>query len=193
MKDSDGRELNPETWVEDHGDLMYRYACTRLRDKTAAEDVVQETLLGAIKAMERFKDGTSVRAWLMGILKHKIVDHIRRSARQVQMSDEEAKALLDSPLMKYSGIPTMTPPRWKFSPRRALEQKEFWGVFESCLSKLQELQHTAFLLKEVDGLTTEAVCKDLDISANYLWVLIHRSRTQLKKCLEANWSRETKD
>jgi RNA polymerase sigma-70 factor (TIGR02943 family) len=192
VKDSDGRELDPQTWVDEHGDLLYRYAHTRLRDAAAAEDAVQEAFLGALKARDRFAAGTSVRAWLMGILKHKIVDHLRRSARQVQMSDEDATALLDSPLMRWSGIPAINPPRWKFSPRRALEQKEFWGVFQSCLGKLQELQHTAFVLKEVDGQTTEEICKELDISPNYLWVLIHRSREQLKKCLEMNWTRETR-
>lgn len=186
-------ELNSERWVDDHGDVLFRYACTRLRDPAAAEDAVQETFLGAFKARNRFTPGQSVRGWLMGILKHKIVDHLRRSARQVQVSDEEAKTLLESPLMRWSGIPTMGPAPWKFSPRRAVEQREFWDVFKSCLGKLQELQHTAFVLKEVDGLSTEEVCKELDITANYLWVLLHRSREQLKKCLEANWTRTSRD
>lgn len=186
-------ELNPDTWVDEHGDLMFRYAYTRLRSKTAAEDAVQETFLGAFKARERFTAGMSVRAWLMGILKHKIVDHIRRSAKNVEMSDDEAKKLLDSPLVRWSGIPTMNPPAWKFSPSGALEQKEFWVMFQSCLGKLQDLQHTAFVLKEVDGLETEEICKELDISPNYLWVLIHRSREQLKKCIEANWTRAPRD
>lgn len=182
-------EFNPEVWVAEHGDLLYRYAYTRLRNAAAAEDVVQETFLGALKARDRFQAGQSVRGWLMGILKHKVVDQMRRSARQVQLDDEEATRLLESPLMRYSGIPTMSPPRWRFSPRKALEQKEFMAVFASCLGKLQDLQHTAFVLKEVDGLSTEEICKELDISANYLWVLVHRAREQLKKCLEANWSR----
>lgn len=186
-------ELNPESWVDEHGDLLFRYAYTRLRNRTAAEDVVQETLLGAFKNKARFTPGMSVRAWLMGILKHKIIDQLRRSAKQVEMSDEDARALLDTPLVRYSGIPTMSSPRWHFSPNRALEQKEFWDVFQNCLSKLQDLQHTAFVLKEVDGLDTDEVCKELDISPNYLWVLIHRSREQLKKCLEANWTRTSKD
>ena len=186
-------ELNPDAWVADHGDLLFRYAYTRLRNTGAAEDAVQETFLGALKARERYTPGLSVRAWLMGILKHKVVDHIRRSAKQIQMSDEDAKVLLDSPLMRHIGIPTMNPPRWRFSPRKALEQKEFWDVFQNCLGKLQELQHTAFVLKEVDGLTSAEVCKELDISPNYLWVLVHRAREQLKTCIEANWTRTSKD
>jgi RNA polymerase sigma-70 factor (ECF subfamily) len=185
--------LDPETWVAEHGDVLFRYAYTRLRSKSAAEDVVQETFLGALKARDRYTPGLSVRAWLMGILKHKVVDQLRRSARQVQLTDEEAKTMLESPLMHWSGIPTMSPPRWRFSPRKALEQKEFWAVFQGCLGKLQDLQHTAFVLKEVDGLSTEEICKELDISANYLWVLIHRARGQLKKCLESNWTRTSKD
>jgi RNA polymerase sigma-70 factor (ECF subfamily) len=192
MSEPSSSLLQPDTWVSEHGDALYRYAYTRLRNAAAAEDVVQETFLGALKARDRYKEGMPVRAWLMGILKHKVVDHLRRSARTIQMSDEEAKVLLESPLMRWSGIPTMSPPRWRFSPRRVLEQKEFMDVFTSCLGKLQELQHTAFVLKEVDGLTTEEICKELDISANYLWVLVHRAREQLKSCLEANWTRTSK-
>lgn len=184
-------QLNPEAWIAEHGDVLYRYAYTRLRNTAAAEDVVQETFLGALKARDRYKPGMPVRAWLMGILKHKVVDQLRRSARQVQLDDEEAKILLESPLMRYSGIPTMSPPRWRFSPRKALEQKEFMAVFQNCLGKLQELQHTAFVLKEVDGMETAEICKELDISANYVWVLVHRAREQLKTCLEANWTRDS--
>ena len=185
--------LNPDLWVAEHGDVMYRYAYTRLRDTSAAEDAVQETFLGALKSRDRYTPGLSVRAWLMGILKHKIVDHIRRSARQIQLADEDAKHLLDDPLVQHIGIPALNPPRWHFSPRRALEQKEFWGVFQACLGKLQELQHTAFVLKEVDGMTSSEVCKELDISPNYLWVLVHRAREQLKTCIQANWTRTSKD
>lgn len=192
MNESDG-QLNPDTWVEEHGDALFRFALTRLRDRAAAEDAVQETLLGALKARDRYKPDLSVRGWLMGILKHKIIDHLRRSARQVQVDDEEARQLLESPLVRYSGIAALSPPRWRFSPRKALEQKEFWSVFQACLAKLQELQHTAFVLKEVDGLSTEEVCKELDITPNYLWVTIHRAREQLKACLNANWTRDDRE
>jgi len=185
--------LNPETWVAEHGDALFGYAYTRLRNRAVAEDVVQETFLGAFKARDRFRAGMSVRAWLMGILKHKVVDHLRRSARQIEITDEEAKHILESPLVRYSGIATMSPPQWRFSPRKALDQKEFWGVFQTCLSNLQELQHAAFVMKEVDGLSTEEICKELDITANYLWVTIHRAREQLKACLNANWTKDARD
>lgn len=193
MNDDAGMKMDPESWIAEHGDALFGYAYTRLRNRAVAEDVVQETFLGALKSRDRFTPGLSVRAWLMGILKHKVVDHIRKSARQVEMSDEDAKKLIDSPLVRYSGIASLSPPQWQFSPRKVLDQKEFWGVFQSCLSKLQELQHAAFVMKEVDGLSTEEICKELDISANYLWVTIHRAREQLKACLNANWTKDARD
>ena len=181
--------MNPDQWVAQYGDFLYRYAYVRLRDKARAEDAVQETFLAAIKARERFKEGQSERAWLVGILRHKVIDTIRKSAREVSVEDTEAADFENSALFKVAGIPSVNQPRWKFSPRKALEQKEFWDVFSGCLTKLKNLMHSSFVLKELEGWTTEETCKELGINANHLWVLIHRARAQLKTCLEANWER----
>ena len=92
--------VDPETWVREHGDALFRYALGRLRDRAAAEDAVQETFLGALKARERYRPGTSLRGWLMGILKHKVVDHLRRSARQVELAHQFINFLHDPDVAK---------------------------------------------------------------------------------------------
>lgn len=180
-------QLHPETWVETYGDLMMGYAYTRLKSRSIAEDVVQETLLGAYKSKDRYKGTHPEKAWLMGILKHKIVDHIRKAVRETVMENPEDAAAFDSPLYKYSGIPTMNPRPWQFDPSKAAEYSDFWPVFENCLSKLKPVQKAAFLLRELEGQTTEEICNELEISANNLCVIFHRARAQLKDCLERNW------
>src|SRR5215510_12490677 len=83
--------LDPTIWLERHGDYLYRYAMLRLRDSSAAEDVVQETLLAALKSAARFAGASSERTWLVGILKHKISDWFRRQRETTDSinSDEE--------------------------------------------------------------------------------------------------------
>ena len=82
-----------EQGVAQHRDYLYRYALLHLRDESRAEDVVQETLLAAVEGKERFSGRSSLRTWLTGILKHKIVDVFRRQAREAPLdADQEADA-----------------------------------------------------------------------------------------------------
>lgn len=179
--------LRPEQWIDEHADFLYRYALTRVRDHSLAEDMVQETFLAAIKSAARFKEGLSERAWLVGILKHKIVDHIRKASRETVVDQQEVLELEKSKLFQWSGIPTMRPEKWHFNPRKVFEQKEFWAAFQDCLLRLKPREHTAFVLRELEDQDTETICKELDITANHLWVMLHRARNGLKACLETKW------
>ncbi len=180
-------ELNPERWIDDHADVLYRYALTRVRDHSLAEDMVQETFHAALKSAGRYKPGLSERAWLMGILKHKVVDHIRKAVREVVVDQQEVIELEKSKLFQWVGVPTMRPEKWHVNPRRAFEQKEFWDVFQECLGRLKEREHQAFVLRELEDEDTESICKELAITPNHLWVVLYRARTALKTCLEINW------
>lgn len=186
----DGKELTqPGKWVEEHGDYLFQFAFVRLRNRAAAEDAVQETFLAGIQALDRYDGKTPVRYWLRGILHHKVVDYIRKAAREIAVDDTEDAEILDSLKFKAFGIPTQHPPPWKFDPKHAYEQKEFWEIFYGCMSKLPDAMGLAFTLRELEGLSTEAICKELKLKPNNLWVVLHRARTQLKSCLEANWGR----
>ena len=78
---------NPNDWLNEHGDYLYRFALTRLRDQHLAEDAVQETLLAAIKNSAGFTGKSVARTWLTGILKHKIIDIMRRAQREQHQGD----------------------------------------------------------------------------------------------------------
>jgi RNA polymerase sigma-70 factor (ECF subfamily) len=180
-------ELRPERWVDEHGDHLYRYAYVRLRSHAVAEDVVQETFLAALKSRERYDPRYAERAWLMGILKHKVVDHIRKASREVQVEDATDLEVENSLTFKTMGVTAINPPKWQFAPHKALENKEFMKIFGVCLTRLQGKMHTAFVLRELEDHDTDTICKELGIKPNHLWVLLHRARAQLKSCLEANW------
>jgi RNA polymerase sigma-70 factor (ECF subfamily) len=179
--------MNPDQWLEEHGDFLFRYARVRVRDMSVAEDMVQETFLAALKSMSRFEPGQSERAWLVGILRHKIVDYYRKSSREIPVENTEFADIENSSVFKAFGIPAVSPPRWKFSPRKALEQKEFMDAYAKCVSRLEGRMHAAYTLKELEEEETGDVCKELGITPNHLWVLVHRARAQLKLCLETNW------
>jgi len=179
----------PETWVDRYGDYLYGFAMSRLRDPQAAQDCVQDTFLAGIKALDRFDGSRDIKFWLRGIMRNKIVDRIRKAVKEKQVDiDNEDEALLESFWFKYSGIATTNPDPWQFNPRKHFDNGEFWEVFQTCIDEVKDPARQAFVLRVLEDKTTEEVCKLMDIKPNYLWVLLHRAREQLKVHLEAKWT-----
>jgi len=179
----------PATWVDRYGDYLYGFAMSRLRNPDTAADCVQDTFLAGIKALDRFDGSRDIKFWLRGIMRNKIVDQIRKSIKENQVSiADEDEALLESFWYKYSGIATTNPDPWQFNPRKYYDNTEFWVVFEGCINEIKNPARQAFVLKVLEDQTTEEVCKVLDVTPNYLWVLLHRAREQLKVLLEARWT-----
>jgi RNA polymerase sigma-70 factor (TIGR02943 family) len=185
---------DPSAWLETHGDYLYRYAMFRLRNATAAEDAVQETLLAALQASNRYQGSSSERTWLVEILKHKIIDHYRRigRAREVRafdLGEDEYDPFERSGEWEGHWREDMAPTDWHLDASATLEKKEFWETLDRCLSDLPQRTALAFTMREIDGLSSEEVCDVLDLSRNNLWVLLHRARLQLRYSLEAAWVR----
>jgi RNA polymerase sigma-70 factor (ECF subfamily) len=178
---------NPETWLEDHGNYLFRYALVRLRDREIAEDVVQETFLAALQVRENFEGRSSVRTWLTGILKHKIMDHLRKKSREQPTDNTESLPESPAGLFDDMGHWRVRPAKWSTNPAKVFEQKEFWKIFHGCLSELPTRLAQAFMLREMDGLSSQEICNVLNISATNSWVMLYRARMHLRRCLEINW------
>jgi RNA polymerase sigma-70 factor (ECF subfamily) len=185
------KETDPAGWVERYGDTLFRYALLRVRDRSAAEDLVQETFLAGIAGRGSFSGGSSESTWLVGILKHKIADHFRRLSREAPRQEEP----LDVPDVEYfdgSGHWTAGPGDWGGNPADLLRQEEFLETFRECLGGLPPNQAAAFTCREIDGMATGEICKVLNVSDTNLWVILHRARALLRRCLETRWfARET--
>jgi len=177
-----------QTWVSTHADLLYHYALKHLNDEDLAKDQVQETFLAAWRNMDGYKGEASVKNWLFVILKRKIVDHFRRnSTRQVVgmvQSEHNDHTFFDEEEHWRHG---MYPKEWSVDFSNRAESKEFYQVFHSCGKKLKAVQNSVFIMKYVDGMESEEICKELGISSSNYWVLIHRAKVQLRACLEKNW------
>ena len=182
------RKVDVSEWVDKFGDYLYRYAMLRLQSSHAAEDAVQETFLAGIKNIDTFDGRVDVKYWLRGILRNKVVDYIRKASRERPVDDTEVKDIQDRLAFKAFGVATTRPAPWQFDPHRAYEKTEFWAVLEGCVGKLKDSVRQAFTLKMLESMSTDEVCKVMDVTPNYLWVMLHRARAQLKECLEANWA-----
>jgi len=178
---------DPAGWVDAHGDILFRFALVRVRDRTLAEDLVQETLLAAFRGRDSFSGRSSERTWLVGILKNKIADHFRRSARESSRDEQLLREALGDTPFDGKGHWRAGPSDWGTDPAALARQAGFLDQFRRCLSELPGTQAGAFTLREVDGLGTQEICKILEISETNLWVILHRARMRLRACLEANW------
>ena len=183
---------DPENWVDQYGDFLYRFSLSRVKDSSIAEDLVQETFLAALKARKKFQGRSTVRTWLIAILKHKIVDHIRKQVREQtsknleSISNHAASDAIDSSFTE-EGDWRLRPSKWAVDPLKLYQQKEFMDVLYRCMAELPERQAEAFMMREIDGFTTKELCKVLNISATNSWVMLYRARMVLRRCLETNW------
>ncbi len=179
---------NPDRWLDEYGDVLYRYALMRVRDVAIAEDLVQETFLAALKASSQFAQRSSEKTWFIGILKHKIIDYIRKDSRESALDND---FLLDRELTEsyfdQHGHWKMMLSSWP-DPDKFLEQSQFWIVLQECIGQLPKKMAAAFVMREIDGLSNEEICKVLNISTtNNLWVILSRTRVRMRQCLELKW------
>lgn len=179
--------LNPAAWIDRHGDLLFRYAVSRLRDADAAEEVVQDTFVSALGAAGQYAGTGAEAAWLLGILKRKVIDYVRlRNRTGSDPVSGEADDLTQS-LFDVKGNWRSNPRLFGEDPGAMLEREEFWALFRDCLSRLPERLADAFVLREMDDLSTEEICQELGLSPSNVWTMLYRARLRLAACLKFHW------
>ena len=182
--------VDAEAWVDEHGDALFRYALMRVRDRHVAEDLVQETFLAGLLASQSFRGESTERTWLICILRHKVVDYLRKVGRERPSQEAMGTDRTDQIFNDKGGWRT-NPGTWKVDPESLLDRAEFWAVFDKCLGALPPRLAEAFSLRVIDEMETEQVCKVLGITPSNTWVMLHRARARLRACLETNWFSRT--
>jgi RNA polymerase sigma-70 factor (ECF subfamily) len=186
---------DPATWVDKYGDYLFRYALSFVRNRDLAEDLVQETFLAALQSRDSFGQQSSEKTWLVGILKHKAIDHYRKNRRLSQLESDGETELQDAFVRKgaFAGFwqSDRGPKSWSFDPEKGVEQQALRAILESCLERLSPRLATVFRLREIEQLETKVICSELNISESNLWVMLHRARLCLRRCIEINWLNRT--
>jgi RNA polymerase sigma-70 factor (ECF subfamily) len=178
--------------VDEHGDYLFKFALSRLRNESRAEDAVQETFLAALKGGKSFAGRSAEKSWLTGILKNKIYDHYRKAGRETSFTDlqfydeEESDRFVNEGLGQGGWIHERGPQDWN-NAGASVDNELFWKTYRDCAGKLPEKVAAVFNLREVDDVDSKEICALLNISESNLWVMLHRARMALRRCLETNW------
>ena len=177
-------------WVEEHADALFKFAVLRVANRETAKDLVQETFLSALQNHDSFRGESSEKTWLISILKNKIIDYYRKrkTDKSIPLIDNDGESELD----KYfdeegEWKQSAQPVSWSGTGYHSLRSKEFLEIFQRCLAKLSEHGRVIFTSKYIDELESEEICKQLDVTTSNYWVIMHRTKLQLRQCVEKNW------
>jgi RNA polymerase sigma-70 factor (TIGR02943 family) len=192
--------MSIELELEQHRTYLLRFARLQLRNDAWAEDAVSETLLAALAKPHSFANKSQLKTWLVGILKHKVIDVLRVQTREASINfDDESEGRgssdeLDALMFKPDGHYVSSPMNWDSAnpnlgdhPERNLSTQQFFMVLEACTEKLPVAQGRIFLMREWLELSVDEICEELNLTSTNLYVQLHRARLRLRECLELNW------
>ncbi len=167
---------------------MYRFALVRVKDHDVAEEVVQSAMVAALHSQKSFQGRSSEKSWLFGVLKHKIMDHFRavKKFQPYDLSSDDDRDPYERGFDK-TGHRRIPVNHWNLDPEKAAQNSQLVDALSQCMDKLSDKYRRIFVLREVDGVSSEEICKEFNIQPTNLWVMLHRARNQLKKCLETQW------
>jgi len=187
MPQADCQNCDPLTWLDQYGNAMYQFAKARVRDSFAAEDLVQETLLAAYRSRKSFLGQSSLKTWLTGILKHKIIDYYRKlSPEQCDANiDQFAESLND--LFDENDKWQVKPGNWHSDPENIYQSTELLTIIHACLDEMPSKMAKAYAMREMEGLATSEICELFQTGENNCWVILCRARMSLRRCLEIKW------
>lgn len=183
-------------WLAKHGDRLYAYAIQRVHSAAVAEDLVQETFLGAIRSAEQYVGAAREETWLIGILRHKLVDYYRRRARDVasaaaacvESSDlDDGRTPLSQSRAKLATQAAVDSPLSADDPAATAYRREFQHQLRACIDRLPDRLRAAFNLRVFDDLSTDESANLLGITSANLSARLYRARLALRDCLGDDW------
>ena len=184
--------LDPSTWIDSYGDYLYRFALMRVNNPTVAEDLVQETFLAGIKSLNNFGGRSTLKTWLTGILKFKVMVYYRKSSRETTFT--QLSSFYENEESDHFGENghwlngDFSPADWSAEQWENVDLQEFMTQFLVCADKLPPKIKQVYIMREVDGVDSKEIVEQLEITPQNLWTILHRARMALRKCLQDNWS-----
>lgn len=186
QKSAPKNKLDPSLWVDKYSDYLFNYTIVRVNDADLSKDLIQETFFAALKSAQNFEGKSTERTWLISILKRKIIDYYRKINSKKGQAEVRMN-FYDQGENEGSWIEERVPQSWQNGVEKKIENAELNDQLEYCINQLPEKYGMVFRMKTIQEFETEEICKELDFTPSNLWVIIHRARNQLRKCLEDNW------
>ena len=170
-------------WLSEYGDALYAYAFHRVGSVDLAEDLVQETLLGAVSNAESYSGTSTRKTWLIGILRHKLADHFRQVSK-LRSADESDPG--DAAIEQAKMHERVAQQSWS-NPKTPIEYAELRAAIEECITELPDLVRQSLEFRYYDAMETEEICEVQKISSNNLAARMYRARMFLRDCLNRKW------
>lgn len=175
-----------EETIKHQRSFLYHLAFRQLGIASDAEDAVQDTLLAAWHSIDQFNQRSTLRTWLVGILKHKLMDAMRHKYRpQVSSTDydEELAQTDDSAQFNAQDEWLNEPTHWA-TPDDSLAQKQMLSLLEACLYCLPEQTGRIFLMREYLGFKATEIGSMVGLENGHVRMLLMRARNSLRTCLD---------
>jgi RNA polymerase sigma-70 factor (ECF subfamily) len=190
-----GEEAAFAQLVERYQGPMLRLARAYVADQAAAEEVVQEAWLGALRGLDRFEGRSSLKTWLFTILANRAKTRAVRDGRTVPFSAVLEAAEGDEPAVDPdrfhplghpdAGHWVSRPQHWRELPEERLLARETRERVRAAIAALPPMQRAVLTLRDVDGWSADEVCNTLEISETNQRVLLHRARAKVRRALES--------
>ncbi len=170
--------ISSERLVEEHGDYLFQFAMSKLKNRDLSLDFVQETLMTVLEKIDQFEGRSALRTWMTTILNRKIIDHWRKEKRSFgSLSPEEIQGEVNNSVMHQNPL----------NPQELSEEKERLTILEYCLDKLPEQWRQVIHAKYYDEKKGEEISKEFDLTSSNFWVIVHRAKAQLRGCIDKKY------
>ena len=171
-----------EELVGRHEEKIYRLAMRFTRNETDAAEVLQETFLSAWRNLDRFEGKAQFASWLYRVAVNAALMLLRSQKRhpQVAVEDVTPEALGEAARASPDlGAGT----DWSRRPDEQFQSEELRHQIQGAVDQLPESQRSVFLLRDVDGLSTEETAELLEVSIPTVKTRLHRARLTLREAI----------
>ncbi len=176
---------DPSAWLDDHGDYLMACALTLVRGADAAEDLVQDTLLAAVRSLAKFEGRSSFRTWLVAIMRHKAMDAARAAVARRKALSETSLETWAQGQFTAAGKWVAPPAAWPGASD--LQSNDLRAVLEDCIGRMPPRNRDALQLADQRGLTLEQISNVLGVTPTHVGVILHRTRLAMRHCLDKKW------
>jgi RNA polymerase sigma-70 factor (ECF subfamily) len=176
--------------VARHAGAILRLAQTIVRDRSVAEEVVQDTWVAALDGLAAFEGRSSVRTWLLHIAVNKAKTRAVREGRSVPFSALAGEGDGDEPAVDpdrfdAGGHWASPPRRWaEDNPERLAQEVQTRAAIEQAIAALPDAQRAVITLRDIEGLEADEICNVLGVTVSNQRVLLHRARAKVRQALE---------